>query len=385
MNGEVNILIAGDLCLQDRTIDADLGTLIQYHAECIPYVKSVDYSVVNLECSVHNSSIYEPIRKAGVALKCSSKVVLLAKAIGFKACSLANNHFADYGEDGIRESMAILDNNEIDYFGAGFNRKEARSVFYKEIKGYKIAFINACEHEFTIATEVKSGCNPINPISLYYDIQEAKSQADYVILILHGGHEEYELPSPRMQETYRFLIDVGADVVVNHHQHCCSGYEIYNTKPIFYGLGNFSFDENEMRRSRWNEGCMLSLKLGKNIECKLIPYVQNDEQIGIQVMTGKRKRDFELYVANLNAIIADPMLLQESWFKMVAERRDEYMHPLQPYRYSRLIKLAKCHFLPTKFVSKLLPEYFTKERKLFWKSYIQCESHRDIVNELLKV
>lgn len=52
---------------------------------------------------------------------------------------------------------------------------------------------------------------------------------------MHGGHEHYQLPSLRMQETYRFFIDAGADVVVNHHQHCFSGYEIYNNKYIFMG------------------------------------------------------------------------------------------------------------------------------------------------------
>lgn len=42
-----------------------------------------------------------------------------------------------------------------------------------------------------------------------------------------------------MQEIYRFFVDIGADAVINHHQHCYSGYEVYKEKPIFYGLGNF--------------------------------------------------------------------------------------------------------------------------------------------------
>jgi poly-gamma-glutamate synthesis protein (capsule biosynthesis protein) len=45
-----------------------------------------------------------------------------------------------------------------------------------------------------------------------------------------------------MVETYRFFIEAGADAVVNHHQHCICGYEVYKGKPIFYGLGNFCFD-----------------------------------------------------------------------------------------------------------------------------------------------
>ena len=43
-----------------------------------------------------------------------------------------------------------------------------------------------------------------------------------------------------MKETYRFFVDCGADAVINHHQHCYSGYEYYKDKFICYGLGNFA-------------------------------------------------------------------------------------------------------------------------------------------------
>ena len=52
-------------------------------------------------------------------------------------------------------------------------------------------------------------------------------------------------------------MDIGADVVVNCHQHCFSGCEIYNGKHIFYGLGNFFFDWPERRNGMWNKGYML--------------------------------------------------------------------------------------------------------------------------------
>ena len=75
----------------------------------------------------------------------------------------------------------------------------------------------------------------MNPISIYYDLLEARKNADIIICITHGGHEGYNLPSPRMQSLYRFSIDCGADVVVNHHQHCYSGYEQYHNGYIFFG------------------------------------------------------------------------------------------------------------------------------------------------------
>lgn len=382
MTKETKILIVGDLCLQDRTANADLDTLIQSHEECIPFIKHADYSIVNLECSVITSISPIPIIKAGPNLKCSNKILEFIKSLGFNACSLANNHFADYGDIGVKESIALLEKSGLDYVGAGLNIQEARRILYKEINNKKYAIINACEHEFTIATETKPGCNPLNPIRLSYDIKDAKSNADYVILIVHGGHEDYQLPSPRMQETYRFFIDMGADVVVNHHQHCYSGYEIYNGKPIIYGLGNFSFDESGVRGQMWNEGYMVILHLGDIITFEYIPYIQNDEQIGIQIQSDRCR--FDEHMLQLNKTIASPLQLQESWNMMVEKCRSEYLNPLKPYQYSLFKRLARYNLLPKKIKAKLLPEYMTKERKMLFKSYFQCESHRDIMNKLLQ-
>ena len=382
---ETKILIAGDLCLFDRTAQADLNTLVQAHESCMPIIAAADYAVVNLECAVVTSDKPKAIKKAGPALKCSDKVVNLAKALGFKACTLANNHFADYGNEGVKETLEALKARVLDYVGAGLNAEDAKRILYKKINDTTFAFINACEHEFTVATDTKAGCNPLNPISLSYDIKDAKTKADHVIVIIHGGHEGYQLPSPRMQETYRFFIDMGADIVVNHHQHCYSGQELYNGKPIIYGLGNFSFDENGMRNAVWNKGYMVSLTFDKTISFDLIPYVQNDEQMGIQLIEGRRKEEFAASIKHLNSIIADPKQLQETWLAMVEQHRDEYMAPLQPYQYPCLVKLAKHHLLPKKLMAKLLPDYFTNIRRAYMKSYFQCESHRDIMNKLFEL
>ena len=157
------------------------------------------------------------------------------------------------------DTLMYLNDKQADFVGGGNSLRQASETLYKSIDGHTLAVINCCEHEFSIATETSSGANPLNPIQQYYKIQEARKNADYVLVIVHGGHEHYQLPSPRMKETYRFFVDAGADAVVNHHQHCYSGYEVYNGKPIFYGIGNFLFDREGVRNSIWNEGDMVLL------------------------------------------------------------------------------------------------------------------------------
>ena len=54
------------------------------------------------------------------------------------------------------------------------NINEASKVLYKKFDDKIVAFINCCEHEFSIATAYNAGSNPLNSIKQYYAIKEAK-------------------------------------------------------------------------------------------------------------------------------------------------------------------------------------------------------------------
>ena len=378
------VIIAGDLCLQDRAARMPIADLCSCHSAVKQLTEVMDYSIVNLECSVTNDNSAKPIKKAGKALCNSDEVLDLAKFMGFDAVTLANNHFADFGQGAVKESLELIENRNLDHVGAGVSLYDSQKILYKTINGVNVAFINACEHEFTIATSSKGGCNPLNAISLYYNIIEAKQKSDDVIVIIHGGHEEYQLPTPRMQQMYRFFVDVGASVVVNHHQHCYSGYEVYKGCPIFYGLGNFSFDGNVLGSNTWNEGYMVKLLIEDTVTFELIPYIQNEDTVGITLMDDEQMKVFQDKVQKLNNIISDPGRLEETMKQMAESKRDKYMRPLKPYQYGPLLKMIKYHIIPKKLAKKLVPEYMTPERKLMLKSYFQCESHQEVMNNLLE-
>ena len=112
-----------------------------------------------------------------------------------------------------------------------------------------IFIFNFCENEWSIAESDNPGANPMDIIDNANQIKYARELADYVIVIVHGGHEYYNLPSPRMQKQYRFYADQGADIVVGHHTHCISGNEVYKGVPIYYSLGNFIFTKNKKTMS----------------------------------------------------------------------------------------------------------------------------------------
>lgn len=370
----MNILIAGDFCPMFRV--ADLINKEDYKSvfeEVLEFTKKVDYSIVNLEAPIVETEA-KPIDKCGPNLKCTSNAIKALKYAGFDMVTLANNHFYDYGEDGVKQTLDACQKEGIDVVGGGMNITDATKILYKEIKGVNVAFINCCEHEFSIATETSGGSNPLNPIQQYYAIKEAKQNADKVIMIVHGGHEHYQLPSLRMKETYRFFINIGADVVINHHQHCYSGYEIYNGKPIFYGLGNFCFDRGLESLSIWNEGYMVILNLNNpEIDFKLIPYVQGYKKAGVELITDID--NFNSRILEINKTISDYKLLKEAHENWMNGANRWYQLQFEPYH--TLIS-------ETLFDKNLLPSFINKKKKYKLLNYLQCEAHLERMIHSLK-
>lgn len=329
-------------------------------------IKSADFSFVNFESPIAEEGS-KPIPKCDPNLRCSKEAAEAVKYAGFTGATMANNHILDYGAEGLHKSVEYCRAQGLDIVGIGNNLEDANNTLYLEKDGKRLAVINCCEHEFSIATDTEAGTNPLNPIRQFYAIQEAKSNADYILVIVHGGHEHYQLPSPRMQETYRFFIDTGADAVVNHHQHCYSGYEIYHDKPIFYGLGNFCFDEDGQRECFWNEGYMVKLKFeNDNIDYELIPYTQCNETASVDL--AQDKTIFSKDIAKLNETISNALLLRESSERYYESTIGFYNSLIQPYNNRVLNKL---------FSMKFLPSLFSNDKKIKLLNNINCESHLD--------
>lgn len=367
------IVIAGDFTTVDRGKEA-IHQHTAFDKGITKILSEADISILNLETPVVTSSA-KPIHKIGESLKTDEEAISYLKESGVNAVTLANNHFNDYGLEGINDTIQALKKEGIDFVGGGRNEEELRRILYKEIEDTKIAFLNYCETEFSI--EKGYGSNPLNPITLFYDIKEARNNADIIIVIIHGGHEGYELPSPRMKQLYRYAVDLGANVVINHHQHRFSGFEIYHNAPIFYGLGNFFFDD-PIGSYYWTTGYLVEIKIDRNnISSALpIPYIQCLNNItSTRIMTYEETILFHSNIDRLNKIILDDSLLKEEFLKFCNRKKANYWIDLTPYSNRYLRALCKRGFLP-KFTNSI--------RKLKILNNIRCESHRDVLIESLK-
>lgn len=364
----MKILIAGDFCDRYRVSSSISNEEFEYlFHDITPLTKKCDYNIVNFEFPVVIKDS-KPIHKCGPNLKGQIKAVDAIKYAGFNVCTLANNHILDQGEECCLETKKLLEENHINTVGVGENLEDASKILYLKKDNEVLAIINCCEHEFSIATENNVGANPLNSVQQYYKIQEAKKIADYVVIIVHGGHEHFQLPSPRMQEIYRFFVEVGADAVVNHHQHCFSGYEIYRGKPIFYGIGNFLFDDPRKRHSIWNEGYMVEITFNKSDfpSYHLYPYEQCNDSVGVSLLNNKTAERFQETLKGINAVIQEPKELKKLHREWMDSTFKEYELTLQPVR-TRITDAL--------FVRHLFPSFLTKSRKLLLYNFMACESH----------
>ncbi len=149
--------------------------------------------------------------------------ILTAGGVEFASC--ANNHSMDYGQQGWKDTLEALDNEEVAY--ATFRQPK---VITTE-SGLKIG-VAAIAFNVS-AQEVRQ-----------YVSQLREEGAELIIFSAHWGEEAVYAPSGTQVSLAHLFIDSGADIVFGHHSHTLMPIEHYKDGVIFYSLGNFSFGGN---------------------------------------------------------------------------------------------------------------------------------------------
>jgi poly-gamma-glutamate synthesis protein (capsule biosynthesis protein) len=370
----MKISIGGDFCITPEFLSNSL-----FDKDVINLFKNSDFNILNLECPVAEDNDNDKIIKTGPHLRTEEMIFDHLKILNTHAVTLANNHSLDYGERGLRNTTDSCSKNNIRHVGAGMNRAEASEPLIIEREGLKIAFVNFCENEWSIATPQNAGANRMDTIDNLTQIREARRKADFVILIVHGGHEYYHLPSPRMVKQYRFYAENGADAVIGHHTHCISGYEVHQNVPIAYSLGNMLFTHSN-NNIAWYTGLIAQLHIEKNkfIRLELIPSRQSQQSFMLSLLHDKEKEILLEQLSHLSDIIKNQDELEKLWNKFIQSKSAtiNLFSPVNtmPVRYFRaaLNRLGFNQlFMKKRYLTSIL-------------NHVRCEAHRDVITEILK-
>ncbi len=365
------IAFTGDFCPIGR-IDSLVrkGRGLELFPGIQAFFRTCDLVVMDLECPLTDSG--DPITKTGPHLRGSRHAARLLNDLGCDLVATANNHFMDFGWQGAQDTFAALEQQGIGWLGSGQNLADAAGHLVLERSGLKFAFINMTETEWSTTQGKEPGCCPIDYPTALREITEAREAADFVFVILHGGHEHYELPSPRMQQQFRFMIDAGADAVIGHHTHVISGHEWYRGKPIFYSLGNFCIDDETQRNNRWNRGLILVLEVddAQQIDFSLHPVVQNDKTPGTRLMAEADTEQVISRVKRLSSTIANEDALAAAFDDFCRTKMAIARSQIQPYRNPWLVALHR---------RGILPSLIGRRKRRLLAALCQCESHREVL------
>lgn len=213
-------------------------------------LRKSDLVFINLECAITN--VTQKGRKdTPVFFFRSNPENIKALVLGnVSYCCCANNHILDFGEEGLRETLKILDLAKIKHSGAGENIKTARKPAELKVDDQKLKVFAFSDNERGWqAKRSKPGINYI-PIDtrderfkkLIGEIKEAKQKGFLVIVSAHWGPNMVRVPPKNHIDFAHKLIDAGVDIFHGHSSHVFQPIEIYNKGVIFYDCGEFLDD-----------------------------------------------------------------------------------------------------------------------------------------------
>jgi poly-gamma-glutamate capsule biosynthesis protein CapA/YwtB (metallophosphatase superfamily) len=267
LTGDVNLMNVTDAAVPFRRVAAEL------HA--------ADAVFGNLECCLHI-----PERRSHSAEGFFADPAIGGEALrssGIHAVGIANN--VNYGAANIAASIARLDEVGVLHTGAGPDLAAARAPAIIDRNGFRVGVVQrssvywptdheAGDDEPGIAVirghtayhvpmgRIAPGVPPPNrpgvpPLIVTWadkgylaefgkDIAGLRSRADIVVASCHWGLGRE--PLQYMTDIAHAAIDAGADIVVGHGPHYSLPVELYKGRPIFYGVGNLTFNTGHLGR-----------------------------------------------------------------------------------------------------------------------------------------
>jgi poly-gamma-glutamate synthesis protein (capsule biosynthesis protein) len=244
------VLAVGDINLARAMEPAYQGNPEYPFVDVIDYLRSADFALGNFESSIGTTGT--PADGKVFTFQAPPEAAAILAQAGFDLMSLANNHAMDFGADSLMEGIAILENEGVVALGAGANQEAARQPYITEIDGVRLAFLAYVDvpaeyvgYDIRIweAGTILPGIAWADPFEMSEDVAAVSEEVDHVVVILHSGFELVPSPSSIQRQASRAAIDAGASVVMGHHTHVLQGVEYYNGGVIFYGLGNFLFQD----------------------------------------------------------------------------------------------------------------------------------------------
>lgn len=199
-------------------------------------------------------------------------------------CNLANNHILDYKEEGLFDTIDVLDELKIYHTGAGKNIKEARKPVIINIQGINLGILSASDHpKEWMATDITPGIWYLDlnsQESLNEVITEIKllkdKEVDVILFSIHHGSNYVDKIPKSTKLFFHQIIRAGVNIIAGHSAHHLLPVEKKEMEGrcslIFYSLGDFIDDYAIDNYYRNDIGMLAKIDIKKSkgkMNCKL--------------------------------------------------------------------------------------------------------------------
>lgn len=263
-------------CVQ-AALDAN-GNPDYPYEEVREIISSADYSI-----GVFNATMSDRVERTGCLttwqLVGSPSNADAAARAGFDLMGVATNHIKDCGlmkswcDYAFFDTLGHLQRVGIQTVGAGANLEEALRPVVVTLNGVRFGFVSLGDSKMdpiVFAGDDHPGIAHLLPENMQRALEQARAAADVVIAMPHWGSEDITIPNWIQRQQAQQLVDFGADLVVGNHTHVVQAIQELDGVPIFYGLGNFVFDQG-LRDHRQGVILLVRFKGAQYLGYELIP------------------------------------------------------------------------------------------------------------------
>lgn len=187
----------------------------------VSYFESDELTIANLECTLSDARLSSMEQFYFLCPSAYAQILTEGK-VDF--VTTANNHAMDFGQRGLDDTYAALEEYGVPY------GKEGEAQILTTENGLKIGIY--CDYH-------KYYPDPDTCTAAIRGLRD--EGADYVICMFHWGKELNYQPQQEQIDLAHTCIDAGADLIYGSHSHCLQPVEEYNGGYILYSMGNWSF------------------------------------------------------------------------------------------------------------------------------------------------
>ena len=231
--GTVTVTLLGDCTLggEEKSVNRSSGFvqhIAQYGYEYpFHHLKKLtagdDLTIANLEGVLTDRKLKKEKKTYNFSGPTAFTEILTAAEI--ECVTLANNHTGDYGDAGLHDTRAALEEAGV----AWFDRDNA--ALWESPEGVRVGVVGVFyslygRHLTAFQKQVRT-------------LRELGCAA--VICVMHSGEEHTLTVDRHQKQIVECAVKEGVDLVVGHHPHVVQGFELVDGMPVVYSLGNCAF------------------------------------------------------------------------------------------------------------------------------------------------